>query len=810
VSPEGRLRWHQTLGEAKHDASGALVKMVGIDLDITERKQAEEALRRSEELNRRTLQALPAHIAVLDRNGLILATNQAWAEFAAANSAAGDPSVTVGANYLQACRGAAAAEDESAKLALEGLESVIEGRRSSFSLEYPCLSPEGERWFIMNVAPLGADDGAVVTHLNITERRQAENALRESEERLRRVSDNADVGLIRCNRESIYLSANPAYAKIVGKPLEQIIGRPMSEVMGEQAAQSIRPYIERALRGERFSFEGEVPYVGAGKRYVQVSNAPDAGPAGEIASWVACIMDVTERKRAEIALRASERRFRVLFKSQLAFSTLLSPEGRLVDMSDACVGVAGATLEELVGLSFVEAPWWQDLPETRESWRRQIEEARTRPGPVLGEIEHRMNDGELRYALNSVTALRDEQGELEYFLCEGLDITERKRAEAALREADRRKDEFLATLAHELRNPLAPVRNGLEALRSLGVQDKSTDRPLAMMEGQVDHLIRLVDDLMDISRISRGKFELQKQRMDLAAAVSQAVNMSRHLIEAEGLDLKVDLPRSPTPVDGDAVRLTQVFANLLSNAAKHTKRGGRIEIALERVGDAAEARVVDTGAGIAEELLPLIFEPFVQGGGKSGGPEQGLGIGLALVRQIAEMHGGAIEARSGGEGFGSAFIVRLPLLGDEATETPVETSVPARLDSARRVLVIDDMPEVAEALAFLLDVLGATVRVAHCGEQSLELCAEFEPDLVLLDLSMPKMDGFETARRLKQLPAGRRAKLVAVTGFGERRSRARTQEAGFESHLVKPVRLQQLEELLASVGAGAARQTTAE
>ena len=328
-----------------------------------------------------------------------------------------------------------------------------------------------------------------------------------------------------------------------------------------------------------------------------------------------------------------------------------------------------------------------------------------------------MNDGELRYALNSVTALRDEQGELEYFLCEGVDITERKRAEAALREADRRKDEFIATLAHELRNPLAPVRNGLEALRSLGAQDKSADRLLAVMEGQVDHLIRLVDDLTDISRISRGKFELQKQRMDLATALSQAVNMSRHLIEAAGLDLKVSLPFSPTPVDGDAVRLTQVFANLLSNAAKHTKRGGRIEIALERVGDEAMARVADTGAGIAKELLPLIFEPFVQGEGRSGGAEQGLGIGLALVRRITEMHGGTVEARSEGEGLGSAFIVRLPLLEAEATEAPVQRNAPVRLDTPPRVLVIDDMPEVAEALAFLLDVLGAAVRVAYSGER---------------------------------------------------------------------------------------------
>ncbi len=309
-------------------------------------------------------------------------------------------------------------------------------------------------------------------------------------------------------------------------------------------------------------------------------------------------------------------------------------------------------------------------------------------------------------------------------------------------------------------------------MRNLGAQDKSADRLLAVMEGQVDHLIRLVDDLTDISRISQGKFELQKQRMDLATALSQAVNMSRHLIEAAGLDLKVSLPRSPTPVDGDAVRLTQVFANLLSNAAKHTKRGGRIEIALERVGDEAMARVADTGAGIAKELLPHIFEPFVQGEGQSGGPERGLGIGLALVRRITEMHGGTVEARSEGVGLGSAFIVRLPLLEAEATEAPApapaQTPAPVRLDTPPRVLVIDDMPEVAEALAFLLDVLGAAVRVAYSGEQGLEFCAEFEPDLVLLDLSMPQYG------RLRNRPAPQGA---ACRKKGEARGRDRLRRA---------------------------------
>lgn len=385
-----------------------------------------------------------------------------------------------------------------------------------------------------------------------------------------------------------------------------------------------------------------------------------------------------------------------------------------------------------------------------------------------------------------------------------IDITERKRAAEALAEADRRKVEFLAQLSHELRNPLSPVRNGLDVLRSAGPLRPPLDRLLVAMDGQVEHLIRLVDDLLDISRISLGKFEMQKQRVDIAVPLGRAVDMSRHLVESEDLDLRLNLSCKPMPVDGDSVRLTQVFSNLLSNAAKHTPRGGNIQITLDRVGSEAVVSVADTGAGISTELLPHIFDPFVQGAAKEGVLRPGLGIGLALARKITEMHGGAVEAKSNGEGRGSVFTVRLPLLGDARIESPAPSRSPARLEGARRVLVVDDVPDVAEALAFLLDVLGAEVRVAHGGEQGLAICSAFEPELVLLDLSMPEMDGFETARRIRETPGGRGVRLVALTGFSEEHARAQTQEAGFDDQLTKPARLEWLEEQLALAPAGAA------
>jgi PAS domain S-box-containing protein len=789
---DGQWRWVSVRAAAVRDESGEIVEWRGANIDITERKQAEERRFRSI-FNHQFL-----YTVLVNPEGRIVEMSDS------------------------VLRGTGVGREEAiGELFVEGpwwrdLPEMRERWRRQFeeALTWPGPSRDeadyrtkgGELRFALNsVTALRDEQGKLefflCEGLDITERKRAETALRESEARLRRVSENADVGLTRCSRDEIYLSANPAYAKIVGAPPDQIVGRLIVEVIGAEAMETIRPYIAQVLRGERVSYEAEVPINCVGRRYLQVSYTPDTDAKGEIVGWVACVMDVTEPKEAQGALERTRR--------QLAEGQRIAHVGSW-DYDAETQGTIWSDEEKRIyGLDATDPSPDYDVLLRRHIHPDDVSELDRRFRAALEqgasfEAEHRIihPDGSVRWIYDKAQPCFDDHGRLTRYIGATLDITERRAAEAALREADRRKDEFIATLAHELRNPLAPVRNGLEALRSLGVQDKSAERLLAVMEGQVDHLIRLVDDLTDISRISRGKFELQKQRMDLATALSQAVNMSLHLIEAEGLELKVNLPRSSTPVEGDVVRLTQVFANLLSNAAKHTKRGGRIEITLERVGDEAVARVADPGAGIAKELLPVIFEPFVQGGGPNGGPEQGLGIGLALVRQITEMHDGAVEARSEGEGLGSAFIVRLPLLEAEAPEAPAKSRAPARLDTAQRVLVIDDMPEVAEALAFLLDVLGATVRVAHSGEQGLEVCAEFKPDLVLLDLSMPQMDGFETARRLRELPAGRSARLVAVTGFGERQSRARTQEAGFESHLVKPVRLQQLEELLASVGAG--------
>jgi signal transduction histidine kinase len=378
------------------------------------------------------------------------------------------------------------------------------------------------------------------------------------------------------------------------------------------------------------------------------------------------------------------------------------------------------------------------------------------------------------------------------------DFIERCRADLALREADRRKDEFLATLAHELRNPLAPIHNGLLVLRSSGGQGPAARHVQEMMQRQVEHLVRLVDDLLEVSRISRGKIELKKVRLDMAAVINQAVDISKYSVDSAGLRLVLDLSCEPLIVDGDPVRLAQVIGNLLNNATKYTDPGGRIEVAARRRGDWAVVSVVDTGVGIPEDMLSRVFDLFSQVERTLARAEGGLGIGLALVKNLVELHGGRVEAQSEGAGRGSCFTVRLPVSRAAERALPeAANGMPAA--SSRRVLVIDDTADVADSLALLLKTLGAGVRVAYGGAEGLRACAEFEPDVVFLDIGMPEMDGFETARRMRELSAGRRATLVALTGWGEDKTRRRAMEAGFDRHLTKPMDTGELEALLAAV-----------
>ncbi len=383
------------------------------------------------------------------------------------------------------------------------------------------------------------------------------------------------------------------------------------------------------------------------------------------------------------------------------------------------------------------------------------------------------------------------------------DITQRLLAEQDMRrlneelaQANRRKTEFLATLAHELRNPLAPLSNGLHLMRMAGAKPELLEKTRQMMERQIQHMVHLVDDLLDVARISTGKVELRRQRIDLKDVVATAVETSASLVDAGGHRLNVEVPSQPLPMDADPTRIAQVVSNLLNNAAKYTPEGGRISLKVRVEDQQAVLSVTDTGIGIAPEAIDKVFEMFAQVPSSTGKPQGGLGIGLSLVQSLVALHGGTVSAASPGAGQGSTFTVRLPLAAatESSTRTHMQTSTPK--PGQLQVLVVDDNTDAAESLGVLLDIEGHAAHIAHSGAEALQVAQAQALDVVFLDIGLPDMTGYDVAKRMRMLPGMQKTLLVALTGWGTQDDRQRTRDAGFDKHLTKPAELTAVEELL--------------
>ena len=396
------------------------------------------------------------------------------------------------------------------------------------------------------------------------------------------------------------------------------------------------------------------------------------------------------------------------------------------------------------------------------------------------------------------TAIRKVQEQLEERVVQR--TAELARANESLREADRRKDEFLAMLGHELRNPLAPIRNALSVLKIPGASQEDLRESSETIDRQVEHLVRLVDDLLDVSRIMHGTIELRKERVDLAEVVARAMETMRPTIDAHGHELTVTLPPHPIFVDGDPIRLAQVVANLLHNASKYTEKAGRIFLTIAREGEGVVVRVRDQGMGMGPELIPHVFDVFVQGERSLARSQGGLGIGLSLVRSLVSLHSGAVEATSPGLGQGSEFVVHLPIRLEPPSPAKGQSSGAASSSvESRRILVVDDNVDAAKSLARLLRRWGHTVEISHDGPSALEAVEAYLPDVVLLDIGLPGMDGYEVARRLRANPDFLATPLAAITGYGQQDDQRRSREAGFDLHLTKPVDPTGLKDFLASL-----------
>jgi PAS domain S-box-containing protein len=598
------------------------------------------------------------------------------------------------------------------------------------------------------------------------------------------------------------LEANRTAWEGCGYAREQVVGRPFRAgpwwgLPG--LAEQIEAGVGQAAAGQTFRAEMRYVVADGSVRMADVTIQPITDGPGRVLFLAATGADVTERTQAE----SERRKFVTLVENSTDFIGICDLDGVPFFVNRA--GLA------LVGLESVEEA--RRMPVASFFFPEDQQKIVAEFLPMVlanghGEIEVRFRHfktGAARWMAYKVLTLPDADGRPIAFATVSQDVTERKRLEDDLRhvaadlsEADRRKNEFLAMLAHELRNPLAPISNATEALRRAGGDAQAVRLASEMLERQVGQMSRLVDDLLDMSRITRGKIELRKGRVEIAPIVEHAVEAVRALYRTMNRELAVSMPTEPIALDADAARLTQVIGNLLSNACKFTDPGGHVWLTVERQGEHVVIRVRDDGIGMAEEHLSRIFDMFAQVDTSLERSRGGLGIGLTLVKTLVDMHGGAVTASSGGLGQGSEFSVRLPVapsaperLASDATADPVQPA-------GRRVLIVDDSLDGAESLSILLQYSGHETHMAHDGIAALEAAERLRPDAVLLDIGLPRLNGYEVCKRIRQQPWGRAMTLVALTGWGQDEDRHRSREAGFDAHMVKPVDHEALATLLAA------------
>lgn len=604
-----------------------------------------------------------------------------------------------------------------------------------------------------------------------------------------------DYGIFMLDPEGHIMSWNTGAQKLKGWRRDEVLGRHFSMFYPPESVATGWPEEELRLARQRGRFEDEGWRLRKdGTRFwanVVITRVTDEN--GVLQGFSKVTRDLTERRHQEETLRESEQRFRLLVESVTDYAIfMIDPQGYVQSWNAGATRIKGYAPEEIIGRHFsvfyppelVAADWpAHELRVARSNGRYEEEAWRMR------------KDGSRFWANVLITPVYDAAGTLQGYAKITRDLTQRKQIEA-LEDAGRKMDEFMAMLGHELRNPLAPIRNAVQVMRMFRLGDAKLEWCRDVIDRQVEHLGRLVDDLLDVNRITTGKILVMREQIELSAALERAVESSMPLINARRHTLDVSLTDKSPQVEGDLMRLAQVFLNLLNNAAKYTPEGGRIRLASSVEEGNAVVRVSDNGVGITPELLPRIFDLFVQGTRTIERAEGGLGIGLTLVREIVRLHGGTISAESAGSGLGSEFTVRLPLIVSKSAEPPRPVAGAPVIGPTRRVLIVDDNRDAATSIALLLRAFGHEVETVHEGASALARAREFAPDAVLLDIGLPGMSGYEVAGRLRAMPDLKQPTLIAVTGYAQAEDRKKSIDAGFDYHFVKPVNFEALNTLL--------------
>jgi PAS domain S-box-containing protein len=673
------------------------------------------------------------------------------------------------------------------------------GREVSVNLVRTPGAPPEKRFVDLVYLPLCNENGAyqyILGHgVDVTAqvqlRKQTEQALYEREERFRRAMEIETIGIVFFDTEGRITSANEAFREMSGFKGEE--GREELSGWDEAAPGDWKEWIS-GLPHAVFDIEPGQCAIPQEKEFARRDGsrwyALILSKKLNEREGVQYVLDITGRKRAEQGLRESEARFRAMAEASPALAWRVDAGGNAVYLNQRFRELIGMTLEELMPAG------WRSIihPDDAKRYLAAFEEALRKHSRFQQRVRVRTANGEwhwlISYALPWFTVNDEYAGHAGV----SIDITDAVTAESALLEADRRKDEFLATLAHELRNPLGPISNGLALIARPGGA-VALPRLLPVIIRQVRYIERLVDDLLEVSRITSGKIELRQSPMRLAAALRGAIDASMSLINEKEHELTIFIPERLLAVYADPVRLAQIFTNLLNNAARYTKKGGHIWLTARQEGDEAVVSVRDNGMGILPGMLPRIFDMFAQERRNGIGNQEGLGIGLSLVHRLVQMHGGTVEARSEGKDAGSEFIVRLPLCDVSAAESsePEKTGPPPL---GLRVLVVDDNRDAAEVLAMLLESIGVNAQAVNGGPAALAAIPNYQPNVILMDIGMPGMDGHEVARRIRRQPQFNGIKLVALTGWGQEKDRRDSSKAGFDYHLTKPVDFKVLKDII--------------